>query len=260
MILDLLLLAHVDAAIIMLLPLVGRSPRRLARHPQHEGVASLAPFLKTVEQAGLGVDRRHRGLDVVEQRALHRKEKTDRLAGVEMNPVVRPGKTPVHGEGERRPVGLDHAGQRIDRILRLVRRTADPQIPSWRRAEDAGDVEGEDALPEQRRCDIRDRPFRIRSDRDGAGVGLTVPEGLEGAGVQQFPAMRIGDVERQAAVGEGFRCCVHPVAPRRRRPDQRLPAGMKKAGQVHRMRGARETSGVIAMNSRFSPLAGQWQD
>ena len=148
MIRDPLLLAHVDAAIIMLLPLVGGRGRRLVGHPQHEGVAPPAPLLKAVEQAGLGVDRRHRRLDVVEQRALHRKEETDRLAGVEMNPMVRPGKTPVHGEGKRRPVGLDHAGQRIDAVLRLVWRAADPQIPSRRRAKNAGDMEGDNALPE----------------------------------------------------------------------------------------------------------------
>jgi len=70
-----------------------------------------------------------------------------------------------------------------------------------------------------------------------AGIALAVPAGIEAARVQQLPAMRIGDVERQAAVGKGFRGGVHPVALHRRRPDQRLPARVQEAGQVHRANG-----------------------
>ena len=109
------------------LRLVGGRGRRGSLAIRHKGVAPPAPLLKTVEQAGLGLDRLDRRLDVVplEQRARRTgEEETDRLAGVEMNPEMgRPGgknasffMVKVNGDQS-----VSHTGQRIDAILWLVR-------------------------------------------------------------------------------------------------------------------------------------------
>ncbi len=131
------------------------------------------------------------------------------------------------------------AAQGRDPVLERVRRAADPEIVAGRGAEQAFNVEGQDALAEERHWRLSGRRAGIGSHDDVVHPRAAVPFRLEAAGAEQLPAVAVGDVEGQASIGEGLRRLVHPCAPLRRRPDARPPSRIDVAGQVKRGVGLR---------------------
>src|SRR4051812_38139317 len=81
---------------------------------------------------------------------------------------------PVHGEGVRRPVGLDDAGERGDAVFRTVDRTLRHQVPSRLGAKQAGNVEGQRAVAEM--ADGKGlRLAVVELDIDGGEILVAVP-------------------------------------------------------------------------------------
>ncbi len=73
----------------------------------------------------------------------------------------------------------------------------------------------------------------IQADDHVGSQGPAVPAGLEAAGRDQLPAMGVGDVQRQAAIGEGLGGRIHPGAGGRRGAQQGPPGRMQVTDQVH---------------------------
>lgn len=69
-----------------------------------------------------------------------------RLALLEADRRARPGEHPVHGEAVGRPIGLDDAGQRRDPVLRPIDGALHHQLGAGLGAEQARQMEGEDAV------------------------------------------------------------------------------------------------------------------
>ena len=84
---------------------------------------------------------------------------------------------------------------------------------------------------------------RIRRNRYRRRLCASVPFSDKPARGQHFPPMGIGNIERQAAVGERFRCRIHPPTRGWSWPDQGIPTGMQVGGQFHRQ-GSLDGGGV----------------
>ena len=149
------------------------------------------------------------------------------------DPLAGPREAPIHREGER-------ATNRSRRWPTAERcrpwpgwANRPPRGSSPRACERCLDMKGDHALAEQRNRHAFRLCIRFRPDGDCISAGIAVPHRIEGARAQHFPTVRIGDVERQAAIGEGLRRVVHPGPGRRRRPDERRPSRVKVADQIH---------------------------
>lgn len=116
---------------------------------------------------------------------------------------------PVHREAERHPVGFDHAGERINAVLGPVDGSLNHEVVARFGPEQRGDVERQDAVAKvaDRR---RGRP-RIGADDHGIQAGLPRPSGGEARRRQHLPAVAIGDVQREAAIGEPLVGLLHPL-------------------------------------------------
>ena len=68
----------------------------------------------------------------------------------------------------------------------------------------------------------------------GLGSAAAVPARTEGARRQELPAVGIGNVEREAAVGERVAGLVHPGSCRWRRPQRSAAVADRVEGQLHR--------------------------
>src|SRR5204863_588927 len=77
------------------------------------------------------------------------------------------------------------------------------------------------------------RALGRRADAHPVEAGIAVPFGDERDRVEDQPAMRVGDVERQATVGKAVRRAVHPVALDRRRNNPRRLARSRITTQPH---------------------------
>ena len=121
---------------------------------------------------------------------------------------------PVHCEGIRQPIGLDDAHQRRNPRPRLVEDARGEQVPTGRRAENITSVQRDHAAAEIRHGEVLHRhPVRKplqRPDSQIRGPGSAIPGHFEPAGRQQFPAMRVGNRQRQTTVCVPIRKSVHP--------------------------------------------------
>jgi len=77
------------------------------------------------------------------------------------------------------------------------------------------------------------RALGHRADADPLEAGIAAPFGNERDRVKDEPAMRVGDVERQTAVGKAVRRAVHPVALDGRRNNARRLARSRITNQPH---------------------------
>ncbi|MCY1172026.1 hypothetical protein D9M73_121520 [compost metagenome] len=111
---------HILAAIIMFLPTVGGGCWRIALRLQMKRIARSTPRVEARGGGRVSIKRRKGGRERLDRRALQREQEAEGLHRLEAHGRAGAGKTPVHGEGEGRPVGLDDAGQRRDRILRPI--------------------------------------------------------------------------------------------------------------------------------------------
>src|SRR4051812_36890775 len=75
--------------------------------------------------------------------------------------------------------------------------------------------------------------LRIGQNRDRVEADAAVPDRRETAGAEDFPAMRIGDVQRQTAICIMLRRAVHPIALQRRRTDAELATFDQVTGELH---------------------------
>jgi hypothetical protein len=102
-------------------------------------------------------------------------------------------------------------------------------------------MEGEDAVREMAG---RERCVLARLCDDHVLLARPArPTGGEAGGVQDLPAMGIGDRQRQAAIGGGLVRLVHPAAAMRSRADVQPPpvldeAFQKQVGHAKRLAGA----------------------
>ncbi len=232
MIRDAGLVLHGQAAVVALLPPHLGFGGVLDHQAVGEVPALQAPLRMLRLERGVARQAPDLGLGGLQHAALHREHEAERLAFLEADPVIGAGEAPVHREGIRRPVGFDHAAQGIDAVLRLVRRSADEQVPARLGAEQPVHVEGQDAVAED-----AGRPCMQAggaADVDGLGSAAAVPARTEGAGRQELPAMGIGNVERETAVGERVAGLVHPGSCRRRRPQRSAAFADRVEGQLHR--------------------------
>ena len=71
-------------------------------------------------------------------------------------------------------------------------------------------MEGEDAVAEM--ADRGGDRARLRLDHDGIDAAPSRPHGEEACIAQNLPSIGVGDVERQAAIGEALAGRLHPVA------------------------------------------------
>ena len=232
MIRDAGLVLHGQAAVVALLPPHLGFGCVLDHQTVGEIPALQAPLLMLGLERGVARQAPDLGLGGLQHAALHREHEAERLAFLEADPVIGAGEAPVHREGVRRPVGFDHAAQGIDAVLRLVRRSADEQVPARLGAEQPVHVEGQDAVAED-----AGRP-RMQAggaaDVDGLGSAAAVPARTEGAGREELPAVGIRNVERETAVGERVAGLVHPGSCRRRRAQRSAAFADRVEGQLHR--------------------------
>ena len=69
-------------------------------------------------------------------------------------------------------------------------------------AKNAFNVEGDNALPEQRHGEAFRFRARLRPDGNRVDTRFAVPDCVKGEGIENFPAVSIGDVEGQTPIGE----------------------------------------------------------
>ena len=235
--------------------------RRLARFGIEATVIELLPFLRLGAGARLlqiGVElRAARGpgivlafelgvlrqepqfrLDGFHRAKLHRKDVAIRLALFEPHADFRLGEDPVHGEAVGRPIGLDDAGKSGDAVLRPVDRSLHHQARAGFGAKQARKVEGQNAVAEM----AHGRRLRAGIGLDGDRVGRApaVPGGEETGVAQDLPAKGIGDVERQAAIGEALIGLIHPLALDGRRADIDVMTVENMRDQLHSGSGSEE--------------------
>src|SRR5206468_3621127 len=77
------------------------------------------------------------------------------------------------------------------------------------------------------------RALGRRADADAVEAGIAVPLGDERDRIENEPAMRVGDIERQAPIGKAVRRAVHPIALDRRRDNARRLARSRITNQPH---------------------------
>jgi len=134
----------------------------------------------------------------------------DRLASLKPHRCARSDELPVHCEREGRPIRLDDSGQRSNRNLRAIDRTLHQKANAGLGAEHTGDMERQNTVSEM--ADRERHNPRIVKQADRRKVGFTVPAGCKTPRTQNFPAVCVGDRERQAPVGETVTCRIHPDA------------------------------------------------
>jgi hypothetical protein len=151
-----------------------------------------------------------------QQPTRYRKDVAERLTSFEPHHELRTREQPIHRERVRRPIGLDDTGQRRQAVLRPVERPGREEVDTRLCTEQTRDIEGEDPMSEV--AEGGRRRTGIGRDVDGFLVCATVPVGGEARRRKNLPAVRIGNVQRQTAIGETLIGRVHPRAFHRRRP------------------------------------------
>ena len=209
----------VSAAIVMFLPFLAWVGWRLFGDSRLKRLPHCAPILERLEKLRIVLHRTESGRDLFQIAALYWKKEADRLFGVEMHPGVWSREAPVHREGKGRPIRFHDARQSLDAVFEIVRGAADPKIPTWRCTKEARDVKSKNALSKNRywhqfRCYLA-----RKLNQDTIGPWATRPARIERARGQYLPAVRIRDVEREAAVRERLGCIGHPIAGRFRWAD-----------------------------------------
>src|SRR6476620_12349653 len=197
-----------EPAIIELLPFVGLRIGAWLLQVDIEALAACRPRIVLALELRVSGEHLKLRLDVFDLAAPHWKNVAIRLALLEADRRARPREHPVHGEAVRRPVGLDDAGQRGDTVLRPVDRPLHHQLGARLGAEQARQMEGEDAVAEM--ADRRSEGAWVRLDHDRIKALPSPPHGKEAGVAQHLPPIGIGDVERQAAIGEALVGRVHP--------------------------------------------------
>lgn len=116
-------------------------------------------------------------LDGLDESARHRKHHAERLVPLKGNRRALPREFPVHREGKGRPVGLDDAGQRLDRILWAVERAGGQEIVAGFGVKQPVHREGQHARSEMAAGE--QRALGRRADADAVEAGIAVPFGDE---------------------------------------------------------------------------------
>src|SRR4029077_15746469 len=204
------LVVDVDAAIVVLLPALRPRFRSGRFQVLVELPATGLPFLKLRGELSVFGDRAQLRIERFDLLAFDWKDVAIGLALLEAYRDARAREHPVHGERKGRPVGLDHAAEGRDSILRAVYRALHHEVIPRLGAKQAADVERQNALHE--RVYRRRRGFAFRADLDRLDPLAAIPGCRECGRTQDLPAGSIGDIERQAAISEALIGRLHPRA------------------------------------------------
>src|SRR5262252_9253423 len=216
---------------IELLPFPGASLRSRLLKLAVESQPARVPGVVLLFQLRRLRQRMHFRFDSLQRAALQRPHVAERLAFVEPDSDARTGELPVHGKGIGRPISLDDAGKRRDRIFRPVHWALHQKIDARLGTKSYRDMEGQNAVAEV--AHRRHAGPWIAENAHRTDVRAAFPASNEAAAAKNFPAVGISDGKRQAAIGKTISRRVHPAALDRSRTDVQFVSFQNIGSEFH---------------------------